>query len=231
MDLEVAPTRPGPPPIPPAGLRSGPPARQPGTGRLVTEECGPVRFFGWSSDAGRRVETVRVVLTERGLRASGTIVTLDQRPTSTSYAVLCDAAGRTRRIHVRSESPATERGLSLTRTPGGPWLDGVGRPPPGPDLDDATDAHLSSSVFTLGLAVRRLGLHRTPRPGRTTTVPVAQVSLPDLAVDTTLHRMRTLGPVGGRLRIELTVPAGRARITVDPEGFVVDVDTRAVGPG
>lgn len=219
MDIGLAPTRNGPPSAASA-------TRDATSVRRVTEIRGPVRFLAWSSDAGRRVETVRAVLTERGLRASGTIVTLDGQPTSTSYALLCDAAGRTRRINVRSESPATERGLSLTRTPGGPWLDGVGRPPPGTDLDDAADAHLSSSVFTLSLTVRRLGLHHTPLPGQTVPVTTAHIVLPELSVATVTHRWRALGPIDGGLRIDRDGPDGRSPLTVDPEGFVVDVHPR-----
>lgn len=216
METGLAPPRCGAPSQPSAGSGWS-------SVRCASETRGPVRFFAWSSDAGRRVETVRAVLTERGLRVSGTIVTVDARPTSTSYALLCDAAGRTRRVNVRSESPATERGLSLTRTPDGPWLDGVGRPPPGADLAGAADIHLSSSVFTVSLAIRRLGLHRGPLPGPAVTVTAAHILLPDLSVGTVVRRLRVVGPVERGLQIQLEGNE-RGRFTVDDEGFVVDVE-------
>ncbi len=221
---DTASGRAGPDPIGWGPNGTGPPARKirwvADTVRIVSPDQGPARFFSWSSDDGRRLETVRVVMTERGLRASGYLVRVGKQSFGASYSVLCDAAGRTRRVTLRSDSAATERGLSLTRTPGGPWLDGAGKSPPMPDLDMAFDVDLTTSVFSNSLAIRRLGLHR--RYGQESVV-AAEVGFPDLTVEPVVHHYRTLeiGEHGARLRHQ--GPSGRHDLTVDSEGFVLDL--------
>jgi hypothetical protein len=190
------------------------------TVRVVIADRGPARFFTWSSDDGRRLETVRVVMTDRGLRASGYLVVVGRRSFGASYSMLCDAAGRTRRVTLHSDSATTERGLSLTRTPGGPWLDGAGKSPPMPDLDLAYDVDLTASVFSNSLTIRRLGLHQ--RYGKESVV-VAEVDFPDLTVEPTVHHYRTVEITEHGTRLRHQGPAGHHDITVDREGFVVDV--------
>lgn len=178
------------------------------------------RFLTWSSDDGRRLETVRIVVTERGLRASGHLIVVGRHSYGASYSILCDAPGRTRRLTVQSDSALTERGLSLTRTPGGPWLDGAGKSPPLPELDQAVDIDLTASAFTNSLTIRRLGLHQ--RIGDE-LVTVAEVSVPDLAVVPIVHRYTTTAVSDGGARIVHHGPAGVHDITVDAEGFVIDL--------
>jgi hypothetical protein len=166
------------------------------------------------------LETVRVVMTERGMRASGYLVRVGKLSFGASYSVLCDAAGRTRRLTVHSDSATTERGLSLTRTPGGPWLDGAGKSPPMPDLDLAFDVDLTSSVFSNSLAIRRLGLHR--REGLESVV-VAEVDFPDLNVAPVVHHYRTVEVTDHGARLRHQGPSGHHDLLVDQEGFVIDV--------
>lgn len=186
----------------------------------MSADPGRARFFTWSSDDGRRLETVRVVMTERGLRASGYLVQVGRQSFGASYSVLCDAAGRTRRVTLHSDSASTERGLSLTRTPGGPWLDGAGKSPPMPDLDLAFDVDLTASVFSNSLAIRRLDLRRRPGPE---SVVVAQVDFPDLTVAPVVHHYRTVEVDDHGARLRHQGPGGRHELTVDREGFVLDV--------
>lgn len=192
----------------------------PSTVRNVSAEHGSARLLTWSSDDGRRLETVRIVVTDRGLRASGYLVVAGKRSYGASYSVLCDAEGRTRRLTVQSDSAVTERGLSLTRTPGGPWLDGAGKSPPIPELDLAVDVDLTASAFTNSLAIRRLGLHT--RVGAETLV-VTEVGVPDLAVGPIEHHYRTITVGEGGARIHHRGPAGEHDITVDRDGFVIDL--------
>jgi hypothetical protein len=188
--------------------------------RSVSAALGPARFLTWSSDDGRRLETVRIVVTERGLRASGHVIVVGRYSYGASYSILCDAQGRTRRLTVQSESALTERGLSLTRTPGGPWLDGAGKSPPLPELDLAVDIDLTACAFTNSLTIRRLGLHR--RYGDE-SVTVAEVGVPDLAVGPIMHRYTTAEIADTGARIVHHGPAGVHDISVDAEGFVIDL--------
>jgi hypothetical protein len=194
--------------------------RVPSTVRIVSADHGPARFLTWSSDDGRRLETVRIVVTERGLRASGYLVVVGRHSFGASYSVLCDAAGRTRRLTVHSDSAITERGLSLTRTPGGPWLDGAGKSPPIPELDLAHDIDLTASAFTNSLAIRRLGLHQ--RYGEE-SVMVTEVGVPDLGVGPIEHHYRTVSLTADGARLHHRGPAGDHDITVDRNGFVIDL--------
>ncbi len=164
-------------------------------------------------------------MTERGLRASGYLVVVGRHSYGATYTVLCNAAGRTRRLNVQSDSALTERGLSLTRTPGGPWLDGAGKAPPrgqptGPDLNTALDIDLTASAFSNSLAIRRLGLHR--RYG-TEKVLVAEIAIPDLQVTPLLHTYRTVSLTSDGAKINHHGPAGTHDITVDGHGFVIDL--------
>ncbi len=161
-----------------------------------------------------------MVITERGLRASGYIVVVGKASLGASYSLLCDASGRTRRLTVRSDSLTTERGLSLTRTPGGPWLDGAGKSPPMPDLDVAFDIDLNLSAFTNSLAIRRLGLHQ--RNGEE-EITVAEIAVPDLGVQPVQHRYKTIEVTADGARIDHHGPSGHHQILVDRQGFVVTV--------
>jgi hypothetical protein len=195
------------------------------TVRSVSAALGPARLLTWSSDDGRRLEAVRIVMTERGLRASGYLVVVGRHSYGATFTVLCDAAGRTRRVNVQSDSALTERGLSLTRTPGGPWLDGAGKAPPrahpsGPDLNSALDIDLTASAFSNSLAIRRLGLHR--RYGAE-EVLVAEIAIPDLHVTPLVHTYRTVSVSSDGARINHIGPAGNHDITVDRHGLVIDL--------
>ena len=197
----------------------------PATVRSVSAALGPARLLTWSSDDGRRLEAVRIVITERGLRASGYLVVVGRHSYGATFTVLCDAAGRTRRLNVQSDSALTERGLSLTRTPGGPWLDGAGKAPPrgqqpGPDFNNALDIDLTASAFSNSLAIRRLGLHR--RYGEE-EVLVAQIAIPDLHVTPLVHSYRTVALTLDGAKINHRGPAGTHDITVDRHGFVIDL--------
>ena len=88
------------------------------------------------------------------------------------------------------------------------------------DLDLALDVDFFASVFSNSLAVRRLGLHR--RLGQESVV-VAEVQFPDLTVEPVVHHYRTveLSEHGARLRHQ--GPNGHHELTVDREGFVIDV--------
>ncbi|WP_166442320.1 putative glycolipid-binding domain-containing protein [Nakamurella flava] len=214
-----------------------PPGRAPaptGTGtmhRRVTVVDGGVRFLAWTSADGLRSETARIVTTPRGLRASGTVLTLGDRPCSTSYALLCDATGRTRRLSVRAESASLERAVALTRAPGAPWLDGTGRPPPHSGLDDVIDIELSSSVLTASLLIRRLGLHRPDAPAEPLHLTVARIATPHLEVGTMWRRIRVIDHADDRGVLSIDGPDGSSRITVDDDGFAVDVDPQDTGTG
>lgn len=180
-------------------------------------------MLSWSSDRDRRVETVRAVLTERGLRANGYIISAGDDPYGASYSLLVDARGRTRRLAAQSDSVEGERHLALTRTPGGPWVvESTGGSSPLYALNDAQDIDLDSSAFSNALALRRLamGNHDQGGPEIDLEIPitVACVALPTLAVRSVEHVYTFRG--GGV--VSYRGPAGVADLTIDHQSFVLD---------
>ena len=178
-------------------------------------------MLAWTSDNNRRLETVRAVLSDRGLRANGYIINgASDAGFGCSYSILADAQGRTRRLTVQSDVVDGERHLSLTRTPGGPWvLESTSGTSPLPALDAAQDIDLQYSAFTNSLTLRRVGLLGTQAEvGTQVTVVVASVSMPELTVEPVefTYTVVAAGEIGYR------GPQGDLVLTVDDEGFVVD---------
>ena len=178
-------------------------------------------MLAWSSDNHQRLETVRTVLSERGLRANGYIISgAGDSGYGCSYSILADAQGRTRRLSVQSDVVDGERHLSLTRTPGGPWvLESTSGTTSLPVLDAAQDIDIQTSAFTNSLALRRLGLTGPDVAiGTETTVVVARVSMPSL----TVIAAETHYTVLGRNQIGYSGTLGDLVLTLDDDGFVID---------
>lgn len=174
----------------------------------------------WTSDENQRLETVRVVLTDRGLRASGHIVSAAGEAFGVSYTLLVDPEGRSRRLTVASDSGTGERSLSLSRVPGGQWVADRGSGPrPLTQLELALDVDLAASAFTNSLAIRRLGLHRSIGDA---TVTVASVGGPDPEVTAVEHLYRSVCADANGAVIQYTGPTGERELTVDADGFVLD---------
>lgn len=177
-------------------------------------------ILSWSSRDGQRLETVRAVITERGLRANGYIIDAGQDAYGGSYSLLIDAKGRTRRLSAQSDSVEGERHLSLTRTPGGPWVvESTSGSNPLYALNDAVDIDLDASTFSHSLPLRRLAALGLDRDlGREQTVVVACISFPTLAVRAVAHHytFRTDGVVSYR------GPDGEVDLTIDERRFVID---------
>lgn len=189
----------------------------------VNSPLSGVNMLSWSSDGDRRLETVRTVITERGLRANGYIIDAGVPPYGASYSLLADSRGRTRRLAAQSDSIDGERHLALTRTPGGPWVvESTGGSSPLYALNDAQDIDLESSAFSNALALRRLHLAAELNGGHhhgvEIPVTVACVSMPSLIVRSVQHfyTFRGDGVVSYR------GPAGEADLSIDSDHFVRD---------
>ncbi len=175
----------------------------------------------YTSPDGHHLETVRVVLTERGVRAAGFIVSAGKLTYGASYSVIADADGYTRRATVRCVTADGERSLTLTRSPDGPWLaEGAGgTATPVPELAPALDVYLGGSPFSASLAIRRLNLQAEPAEH---TVTVAAISLPSLTVKPVEHHARTVSVDDNGATISYSGPFGDRNITVDTEGLFVE---------
>lgn len=173
----------------------------------------------WQGVDAPRMESARVLITERGLKAVGRIVGGDcaAHPAfSASYDLLLDDAGVTRRLSMRSVVARGERQMSLSRNAEGFWLVDHGQGPHRAEFDGALDVDVLLSPMFNALAVRRLGLHVRDQD---TPVPMVYVGLPDLGVAAAEHRYTS---VAGRITV--ASPAGTFAITADADGFVEHYD-------
>ena len=177
------------------------------------------RMLTWTSDDQRRLETVRVALTDRGLRANGHIVSAATDAFGVSYSLLVDPEGRSRRLSLQAHSGTGERNLSLSRVPGGQWVADQGSGARTlASIESAIDIDLAASAFTNSLAIRRLGLHLQVGEA---TLTVARVGGPDAEVTPVEHHYRTISVDSEGARIFYTGPTGERELLIDADGFVV----------
>jgi hypothetical protein len=187
--------------------------------RSVANTSISTRMLAWTSDDQQRLETVRVVLTDRGMRASGHIVSATGDPFGVSYTLLADPQGRTRRFTVQVDSGTGERTVTLSRVPGSQWVADHGSGARTLTLlESAVDADLVASAFTNSLAIRRLDLHRTVGSA---TLTVASIGSPDPEVVPVQQVYRTLSVDGSGAVVEYTGPHGTSELSIDADGFVV----------
>ena len=173
----------------------------------------------WTSDDQHRLETVRVVLTDRGLRASGHIVSAATDAFGVAYTLLVDPEGRSRRLTVQSDSGTGERTLTLSRVPGGQWVADTGSGARTlTQVEPAVDVDLVASAFTNSLAIRRLGLHRNVGQAGLTVASIGGI---DPEVSAVQHMYRTVSADSNGAVIVYTGPMGERELTVDADGFVL----------
>lgn len=177
----------------------------------------------WRAHGAPRMESARLQVTERGLKAAGRVVGADcpEHPAfSASYDLLLDGDGITRRLSMRSVVAAGERQVSLTRNAEGFWLVDHGQGPQRAEFDGALDVDVVLSPLFNALVVRRLGLRLADVE---ITVPVVYVTLPELSVSSEVHHYTSRAGV-----ISVVTPLGSAVLEVDEDGFVLDYPGLAV---
>lgn len=178
----------------------------------------------WQGLDAQRMEGVRIVLGERGMRATGAVVSAatDHAPAySATYSLATGENGVVSRISVRAVTETDERQVTLNRTEDGIWLADHGQGAVRTDFDGALDVDLAACVLFNALPIRRLGLHRQPGEH---DIPMVWVDLPDLTVHLTRQRYRSVsvGSAGEPSTVGFSQDDFAAEITVDAEGMVLD---------
>lgn len=197
-----------------------PPSRAKGATVAHVTEPMTAKMLSYSAPDGGKVECVRVALAGTAMRATGYIVSTREPAYGASYSVVVDNVGRTRRITVRCDELGGERSLSLTRSPGGPWIaESVSGSVIDPALSDAVDVYVADSAFFASLPIRRLGLHRDA--GAEAEVTVASISLPDLSVTPIVHGGRTEAVTDDGSLIAYRGSFGERHLLVDADGLFV----------
>lgn len=183
------------------------------------------RMLAWSGVDAPRLEAARVVLGERSMRASGSMVNARHEGAeaySASYSLATDEVGVVQRLAVRTTRVQGEQHVTLTRSEEGIWLidhlTGQGTGTVRTNFGGALDVDLAFSPLFNGLPVRRLGLHHAAAQH---DLPVVFVSLPGLEVGCVRQTFGTVA-VGETTAVGFGSDAFTAELTVDADGLVLD---------
>ncbi|MFZ3393520.1 putative glycolipid-binding domain-containing protein [Rhodococcus sp. 7Tela_A2] len=171
----------------------------------------------WRALDAPRMESVRVQLNGRRIKASGRIVggACDDHPAfSASYDLVTDENGVTRRLSVRTTVAAGERHMSISRSEEGIWMVDNGTQHQRSTFGGALDVDVILSPFFNALPIRRYGLQSGSAD---LEVPVVYVNLVDLGVQeaAVMYSSASDG-------IHVLSPVSTSSVTVDADGFVLE---------
>jgi hypothetical protein len=176
----------------------------------------------WQGVSFRMMESVRLLVTEDRLRASGRAIVSGENgvePYSASFELTVNAAGVVSRLLLRSSTAEEERQVSLNRSEDGVWLVDHGDGAERTEFDGALDVDVERLALFNALPVRRLGLHRSP--GKY-DLPVVFVTLPGLATRLVRQSYTTV-TVGERSSVVRYASGSfSADLTFDADGLVLD---------
>jgi hypothetical protein len=178
-------------------------------------------MVAWAGVDCLRVEAVRVLLGERGLRATGSLVSCRQdsiEAYSASYTLTTDEAGVVQRLTVRTVREKGEQAVTLTRSEEGIWLVDHGQGAARTNFGGALDVDLQFSPLFNALPVRRLNLHRLAAKHE---LAMVFVSLPELEVRRVAQTYRTVS-LGEPAMVSLSSDSLETELTVDADGLVLD---------
>ena len=175
----------------------------------------------WRSHDVNRLESTRVALSGKRIKAIGRIVaaeTATHPAFSASYDLVTDDAGATRRLSLTVSLASRDRQMSIARDEENMWLVTDHRGESRDSYGGALDVDVALSPFFNALPIRRTGLHQR---AETVALPVLYVYLPDLTVAEEMISYRSPGPGGGE-GIGLDSPVAQTTVVVDDDGFIVD---------
>ncbi|TDH23841.1 hypothetical protein EJ571_06240 [Mycobacteroides franklinii] len=186
------------------------------------EATGPA-VLTWRAHDASRMESTRVQLSGRRIRAHGRFVAgaSDAHPAfSASYDLVTDETGSTNRLSLSTTVAERERQLSIARDEEGMWTvqnhEGATRA----TFDGALDVDVVFSPFFNALPIRRTGLYQQEGSA---VLPVVYVTLPDLAVSPATISYRNDGK-----GIKVVSPVADTTVTVDDEGFLLEYPGLAI---
>lgn len=188
--------------------------------QVATARAWPA-ILTWRAHDVSRMESVRVQLSGKRIKANGQIVAAasEAQPAFSAYYDLqTDESGATKRIGLTVTLAERERQLSVARDEENMWLVTDHRGESRAGFNGALDVDVVFSPFFNALAIRRTGLHER---ADSITLPMVYVSLPDLSVKAATVSYSSAGP--GELKaIKVQSPVGDTTVMVDADGFIVD---------
>jgi len=180
----------------------------------------------WRAHDARRMESVRVQLSGKRIKANGRIVAAasDANPAFAAYYDLyTDETGATKRLGMTVTVAERERQLVVARDEENMWLITDHRGESRSAYDGALDVDVVFSPFFNVLPIRRCGLNER---ADTITVPTIYVTLPDMSIASAPVSYSSAEPGAGK-GIKVHSPVSKTTLTVDDDGFIVDYPSLA----
>jgi uncharacterized protein len=171
----------------------------------------------WRSQDHRRMESVRVQLSGKRIKANGRIVAAetDTNPAFAAYYdLLTDETGATKRLGMTATLAERERQLVVARDDENVWLITDHHGDSRAAYEGALDVDVVYSPFFNTLPIRRIGLHEH---ADSITVPTVYVNLPEMSV---AAAMVSYSNIGDGMKVHS--PVSETTLTVDADGFIVD---------
>jgi hypothetical protein len=178
----------------------------------------------WQGVDPPSMESVRLLVGEGRMRASGRIITAADPSAgvdafSAAFEASVDKSDPAGRLLLRTATGAEERQISLSRSEDGFWLCDTGEGTKRNEFGGAIDVDVAGAVTFNALPIRRFGLHR--KAGEQ-TLPVVFVSLPDLAITVVEETYRTVSIDERTAVIALHRGHAVTELVVDSDGMVLD---------
>lgn len=173
----------------------------------------------WRAPDISRMESVRIQLSGKRIRAHGRIVAAatDNNPAFAAYyEVQTDEAGATKWFGITITTAERERQLAIARDEENMWLVTDHQGESRSSYHGALDVDVVFSPFFNALPIRRLGLHEQPG---SVDLPMVYVNVPEASVGAAIVSYSSLGSLD---RIKLKSPVADTTVRVDAEGFIVD---------
>jgi uncharacterized protein len=174
----------------------------------------------WRAFDARRMESVRVQLSGKRLKANGRIVAAatDTNPAFAAYYDLqTDDRGATKRLGMTVTLAERERQLAIARDEENMWMVTDHRGESRAAYDGALDVDVVFSPFFNALPIRRCAL--TERAD-SITVPTIYVTLPEMTLSAAVVSYSS--PAAGSAEgIKVHSPVAKVTLTVDADGFIV----------
>jgi uncharacterized protein len=173
----------------------------------------------WRAQDVSRMESVRIVLSGKRIKANGRIVAAatDTNPAfGAFYDLQTDETGATKRFGLTVTLAERERQLAIARDEENMWLitDHQGQRRAG--YNGALDVDVVFSPFFNALPIRRLGLQER---ADTVVLPMVYVNVPDMTVTAETVSYASEGRLDG---IKLRSPVADTTVRVDADGFIED---------
>ena len=173
----------------------------------------------WRAQDVSRMESVRVQLSGKRIKANGRIVAAASATNpafSAFYEVQTDESGATKRFGLTVTLAERERQLAVARDEENMWLVTGHQGESRAGFQGALDVDVVFSPFFNALPIRRIGLHE--RAG-SITLPMVYVNVPEMTVTAATVSYSSLGGLEG---IKLRSPVADTTVTVDADGFILD---------